>query len=124
MADGIGTVCSTPSVGAMSDSAVHPWNVRNAEHMTVDSNSCTSVRHAPSQGSYAEGLPSKTCRKTCWYAGSSQRSTDPESVCADSPPELVPGSRRRTRSGYAVSLVGSNQTLPRDSCFQNALRKP
>ena len=124
IADGIGTVCRTPSVGAMSDSAVQPWNVRKAEHITVDSNSCTSVRYAPSHGSYRSGRPAKTCRKTCWYAGSSQRSIEPESVCGDRPPELELGSRRRTRSGYAVSRVGSNQTRPSDSCFQNPLRKP
>ena len=38
-------------VGRMSDSAVQPWNVRNAEHITVDGNSWTSVRWAPSHGS-------------------------------------------------------------------------
>ena len=36
MACGIGRTLSTPSVRAMSESAVQPWKVRNAEHMTVE----------------------------------------------------------------------------------------
>ena len=66
IADGIGTTCSTPSPWRISDNAVQPWKVRKAEHITVDGYSSTSVRWAPSHGSYAAQLPVKTCRKTCW----------------------------------------------------------
>ena len=51
IAEGMGMACSTPSSGRISDSAVQPWNVRNAEHITVDWNSRISVRYAPSHGS-------------------------------------------------------------------------
>ena len=47
---GIGTTCRTPSCGRISDSAVHPWNVRNAEHITVDGNSWISPRRRRPMG--------------------------------------------------------------------------
>ena len=63
---GIGTVCSTPWSLRISLSAVHPWKVRNAEHMVEPGYCLASVRYAASQGSYAAKSPSNRCRKCCW----------------------------------------------------------
>ena|GEM_PF-5289390 len=51
MAEGIGMTCKTPSDAVISARAVQPWKVRNAEHITVEGYSSTSVLYAPSQGS-------------------------------------------------------------------------
>ena len=66
IAPGIGTVWSTPWSLAMSDSAVHPWKVRNTEHMVVPGYCGPAVRCEASHGSYCSTEPSNRWRKACW----------------------------------------------------------
>ena len=87
--------------GSISESAVQPRNVRNTEHLVVLSTvySSTSIT-VPHAGIILRQIAIKDvgenalirCRKQPAF----QRR---ESVCAPRPLEVVPGGRRRIRSG-------------------------